>query len=106
MATEAEIRTIFENLERSRPTIFFKMMNDVNAGLRAALKYLHLTGKPVSMGSIAEYMQVSSARVAVLMHKMEDQGLIVRTEDASDARIAMVSLSEKGESMQRNLTIA
>lgn len=99
MATEAEIKVVFDRLQTSRPTVFFKMMSDGNAGIRAALKYLHLMREPVSTGSIGEYMQVSSARTAVLIHKMESQGLIIRTEDKNDARIAMVSLSKEGEKM-------
>lgn len=41
-------------------------------------------------------MHVTTARVAVLLKKLEDQDLIVKYWDANDACVTIVRLSEKG----------
>ena len=45
----------------------------------------------------------SSARVAVLLRKMAEKGLIVREGSPDDARKSMISLSDKGRSQIEKL---
>lgn len=97
MATNAEIEFVLNNIQASYPESFFKMISERNAGVGAVLKYLYESHTPVTAGSISEYMQVSTARVAVLLRKMNAQGLIIKHEDKNDARVIIVQLSEKGE---------
>lgn len=97
MATSREIEFVLDHLQRSHPERFFKTISEGNAGVGAVLKYLHDSPDSVTAGSISEYMQVSTARVAVLLRKMNAQGLITKREDANDARVMIVSISPKGE---------
>ncbi len=97
MATEEQIDYIARELPRSHPVDFFKVFNDANAGIGFALKLLHAAeGNRLSAGAISEAMGVSTARVAVLLKKMENKGFITRETDRTDARVTLICLSEEG----------
>lgn len=96
MATEAEITRLLEQLQQAPPSAGFKNIDRNTAGIRAILKYLNETRTTVTAGKISETMGVSTARVAVLLKKMVDKGLIEKTGDPSDARVVVVRLSEAG----------
>lgn len=70
-------------------------------GIGLVLRYLEEIGRPVSAGEISRYMEVSTARVAVLLRTMSEKGLIERREDASDARKVCVTISEDGRARNR-----
>ncbi len=97
MASEKQVEMVLDHLQAVHPAKFFKTINEGNAGVGAVLRYLHNSPKNVTAGNISEYMQVSTARVAVLLKKMNAQGLIVKESDATDARLTIVHISEKGE---------
>ena len=44
-------------------------------------------------------MAVSSARIAALLNHMEEKGLVIRHDDATDNRQVIVSLTEKGNAL-------
>lgn len=96
MTTPEEAALLIKRLKETNPAVLFKELDDINAGIRCVLKTLDMAGEPVSAGYISEAMQVSSARVAVLLKKMTERELIVRESSPDDARKAMISLSEKG----------
>ena len=96
MSTKEQIETMLKLLEDAHPGDFFKKMTETNAGIGAVLRYLHETNGTVTAGKISSFMNVSTARVAVLLKKMEAKGLIIRETGASDARTTVVKLSELG----------
>lgn len=96
MATREEIEFVWERLRGMNTARFFKMIGDGNAGVGAVLKLLYEADEPMTASAISEYMHVSSARVAVLLRKMDEQGLITRADDKNDARVIMISLSGDG----------
>lgn len=97
MATNEQITEIIRLMEESKPENFFRKMNGVEAGIGAVLRFLSISKKPMTAGSISRYMGVSTARVAALLKKMETKNLIIRESGAHDARTTMVSLSEQGQ---------
>lgn len=98
MATKEQIDYIVRELPKSHPAGFFKMFNDSNAGIGFALKLLYATdGNRLSAGAISEAMGVSTARVAVLLKKMESKGFITKEIDRTDARVTLVCLSQEGK---------
>lgn len=96
MATQEQIAMLLEELEKAAPYEQFKSIDKNTAGVRAILKYLNETEETVTAGKISRYMNVSTARVAVLLKKMVANGLIEKTDDPEDARIVVVRLSEHG----------
>ena len=108
MATEEQLEYILQELPKAHPVDFFKVLTDSNAGIGFALKLLYSAdGQHLSAGDVSEAMGVSTARVAVLLKKMEGKGLITRESDRTDARVTVVCLSEAGktvaEQMQENM---
>ena len=113
MATREEIEKIAALLDESHPAKFVQKRNETSAGIGAVLTFLFESGKPMTAGSISKFMNVSTARVAVLLKKMETKGFISRQAGTVDARTVVVQLTESGtetvkklrESMYRDIGI-
>lgn len=96
MADIKDVEFVFRRLSESQPREFNSKISDTHAGIGAVLKYLDESDKRVTCGDIAKKMNVSTARVAVLLKKMAAKDLIERNIDKDDARIIYVTLTEKG----------
>lgn len=104
MATKEQIDFIISELPKAHPANFFKIFNDSNTGIGFAVKLLYSAeDNRLSAGAISEAMGVSTARVAVLLKKMESKGLITRESDRADARVTVVCLSEAGKTASRQM---
>lgn len=96
MATSEQMHFILEALQTTQPRELFRAMDMQQAGIGAVLRLVYESEDAVTAGKIADYMGVSTARVAVLLKKMAQQGLIFKESDKNDARVTVVRLSEKG----------
>ena len=104
MATNEQIDYIISELPKAHPANFFKIFNDSNTGIGFAVKLLYSAeDNRLSAGAISEVMGVSTARVAVLLKKMESKGLITRESDRSDARVTIVCLSQEGKAVAKRM---
>lgn len=54
---------------------------------------------PLSLGSLAEQERVAPPSITRLVKKLAEAGLVVRTTDPQDRRIATVMTSERGEAL-------
>ena len=97
MATTEQIEALLEQLEKAPPSEHFQHIDKNTVGIRAILKYLSETSEKVTAGKIGEHIKVSTARVAVLLKKMEAKDLIKKEQDPDDGRIVIVKLSEQGK---------
>lgn len=98
MATDEQIRQALSELERVQPLEFFRFLDDAQVGMVAALRLLHeQSGAVVTAGKISSGLHISTARVAVLLRKMEAKGLITRERGDADARLTIVHLTALGE---------
>lgn len=96
MATQDQIKRTMIALRSTHPKELFHVMDQTQAGIGAVLRMLYESEVPVTAGMIAEFMGVSTARVAVLLKKMTAQKLITKESDPADARVTIVRLSEQG----------
>ena len=104
MATNEQIDYIISELPKAHPANLFKIFNDSNTGIGFAVKLLYSAeDNRLSAGAISEAMGVSTARVAVLLKKMESKGLITRESDRSDARVTIVCLSQEGKAVAKRM---
>lgn len=71
-------------------------------GERAILAFLEQK-KEVSAGDIANFLNVSTARIAVLLKNLEKKGLIKKTTSQTDKRKTIVHLTQKGEESCKKL---
>lgn len=97
MPTQAQVEQILGLLRESNPEDCFKKMNETSMGVGAVLMYLRKAQEPVSAGQISHGLNVSTARVAVLLKKMEGRELLVTGSSPTDARMRVVRLSQRGE---------
>ena len=97
MATRVQIETVLKRLEQARPADCFKWNDEMQAGIGAMLRLLYESDEEVTAGRISEVLDVSTARVAVLIRKMTSRGLITKEQGATDARIIVVRLTEFGK---------
>ena len=107
MATAEQVEKIVNALQAAHPKELFQTIDETQVGIGAVLRFLYESEETVTAGQIAEYMRVSTARVAVLLKKMVAKDLIVKESNSSDARVTMVRLSEHGreavESMRKEI---
>lgn len=96
MATAEQIKLLMELLREAGPADYFKTLDPRQMGMEAILHMLLESGETVTAGSISEEMNVSTARVAVLLRKMAEKGLVTKETDTVDARVTVVRLTEAG----------
>lgn len=103
MATPEQIEEISIALSSSHPKALFRAMDETQAGIGAVLRLLSESEGTVTAGKIADFMNVSTARVAVLLKKMAAKDLIIKESYADDARVTVVRLSPKGVQTAANI---
>ncbi len=96
MAKEQEVLSLLNEFHNIQPLSFLQHIDMTSMGIGNVLGYLCASGREVTAGEISDYMNVSTARVAVLLKKMSDKDLIRRRSDPSDKRKVMVSITAKG----------
>lgn len=96
MATQEQIEQISTLLEGAHPVDLFQKMHTSEAGIGAGLRFLYESDRAVTAGDISRFMHVSTARVAVLLRKMELKGYILRAPGPTDARTTLITLSPLG----------
>lgn len=83
---------ILEILLRFRPK---KMLPDNVQGMRFVCGYLGTKGI-TNVKELGDALEVSSARMAVILNKLEEKELVKRIKSKDDKRITYVELTEKG----------
>ncbi len=96
MAAPEEIEQVIALLQKSVPGNRYQQVSKTTMGIGAVLLFLSQAEESVSAGQISHHMDVSTARVAALLKKMESKRLIVTGRSAADARVTTVVLTEYG----------
>ena len=96
MASDGQIKWMFHKMAESHPIEVFKYMDEVKAGIGAVLRLLYEADEPLSAGTISSKLGISTARVAVLLKKMTQKGMITKQQSPNDARVTMVELKAAG----------
>ena len=92
-----QVLSIIKKLKENKPAkVFKKVSDDLDSGVRFVLLYLTDNKGEVYASSISEAMNISRARVGILLNKMEDKGYISKKASYKDARIEVVNLTDKG----------
>ncbi len=107
MASEEQIQCVITQYQESCPHIFWKKTDTSTVGLGAVIRYLMSHNGEATSGQISEEIHVSTARVAVLLKKMEQRGWIRREKELNDKRVTVVKLTPEGmiigETMRENM---
>ena len=91
-----ELLNKMQALRRAKP---HKHMSEALQGEAFVLQYIAQHGKDVLPGEISAEMDVSSARIAAALNKLESKGLITRQIDLTDRRKILVSITQDGEAL-------
>lgn len=97
MATKEQIESVLVKMEKAHPVDFFKQIDDTNAGIGAVLRLLYAMDEDITAGKISDALNISTARVAVLLKKMVAKGLITKEPCSTDGRVTVVRLTEHGK---------
>lgn len=103
MATREQVEMLLAEFRKSKPSEWFQNIDKSSAGERAILQILYNAKTTVTAGNISRKMQVSTARVAVLLRKMSEKGIVEKSGDPNDARVVVVNLTEKGKTKAREM---
>lgn len=106
MATKVQIEMVlreFKKIHPPHPVGLLQRIDETQEGVGAVLCLLHESDETVTAGRISEVLKISTARVAVLLKKMEAKGLIAKGHDPADARVTVVSLTEQGRGTIREI---
>ena len=70
--------------------------NTLSISAMAVLGCLARRGEPMQIGELAEHERVRPPSMTRTVNALEQDGYVVRRQDANDARLVLVELSEKG----------
>lgn len=99
MASREQIELLRRQLWEAVPMEFCKQIDQKQVGMEAILQLLLEADQTLTAGMLSEAMNVSTARMAVLLRKMSEKGLIVKETHALDGRVTVVRLTEYGEAI-------
>ena len=97
MVTREQVMHVLNKLKANKPTMLFSKVDETSVGMNFILLYLSENAEDVYASTIADKMEISRARVAVLIQKLINRGLIEKQESNHDARIAMLKLTKQGQ---------
>ncbi len=97
MDVKAEAERLMREFRTCTPQKIFSHVEETKRGMGFILLMLENPDREIVAGDISEEMNVSTARVAALLKKMEQNGLITRENSDSDARRTVVKITPKGK---------
>ncbi len=103
MKDKEKIDMIFEHLMGNSSQELLKLFNDSNSGMGAVFRILKSSSAPITASKISELMDVSEARMTVLLKKMQNRGYIIKEKSGSDARVSYIKLTDLGNAEAENL---
>lgn len=82
----------------------FHRITEPSSGESFVLGYLSERDKPVNPKEISEAMNVSSARIAMIVNRLEEKGMVKREQDPENGRHTIVYLLPAGRRQrQKNI---
>lgn len=96
MSTREDALELLQKLSQCRSAAFFNDVDLLQKGSCFVLAYLKQSNEDVIAGDLAKELKVSTARIAVLLKKMEKNGLLTRYNSPCDARKTVVKITPKG----------
>ncbi len=99
MLTDEEIIEIIKKLDDVKPKKMLDQQHVNLEGTMLALVYIYRKEGEVSAGELSRELKVSTARIAVLVRKMQEKGYVTRKVDEEDGRRAVIDITDKGRAL-------
>ena len=97
MAEAKDIEYVLKHMTKHKPKHGPDQVDQMREGIGNVMRYLGQQAHPVTAGEISRNTGVTTARIAVLLKKMEEKGMITRSKDPGDSRKTLISLSSAGQ---------
>lgn len=89
-------RKIIDKINKVNPFDFLNLIDKNGQGMNSILSYLKAKKEDVTAGELAIQLDVSTARIAVLLRKLEKLNMIVKRISPKDARVTIVEITQTG----------
>ena len=96
MVAREQALEFLNKLRTNKPTTLFNKIDETAVGMKFLLAYLSENNGEVYASTVAEKMNISRARVAVLIQKLMNKGLISKTTSKTDRRIEVLNITDAG----------
>lgn len=96
MNISEDAKEYLDRLHSCIPSFFYNEIDATRRGFGFVLNYLEQADKEVYAGDLSKKLNVSTARIAALLKKMEQNGLITRNPSPEDARRTLVEITPTG----------
>lgn len=96
MSTREDAQEYLDKLSSCKPKTFYDDLEATKRGVGFILGYLERSDSEVVPGDFSKMLNVSTARVAALLKKLEQGGLITRRSSSKDARRTVVEITPAG----------
>ena len=89
-------RKIIDKINKVNPFDFLNLIDKNGQGMNSILSYLKTKKEDVTAGELAIQLDVSTARIAVLLKKLEKLNMVVKRISSKDARVTIVEITQTG----------
>ncbi len=96
MSKREDAQEFMEKLYSCIPRFFYSEIETIQRGVGFTLSYLEQADGEVNAGDLSKKLNVSTARIAALLKKMEQNGWITRRASQEDARRIVVEITPAG----------
>lgn len=96
MASKMEVFEVMGKLQQCNPLEFFRTIDEVNSGMGYIMLKLYNAKDEVYAINLSKDMQISRARVTMLLRKLISRGFIVKQQSKIDARKEIITITNKG----------
>ncbi len=103
MASKAEVFGVMGKLQECSPLEFFRVIEEINSGMGYIMLRLYNAKEEVYAIDLSEDMQISRARVTMLIRKLILKGFVVKQRSKKDARKEIITITNKGRDEVNNI---
>lgn len=96
MSTRKDAQEFLKELYSSIPRSFYNNLETTQRGIGFVLNYLKHSEGEVIAGDLSKNLNVSTARIAAMLKRMEQSGLVTRHSSLEDARRTVVEITPAG----------
>ena len=96
MNISGDAKEYLDKLYSCMPKLFYSEIEATQRGFGLVLSYLEQADEKVYAGDLSKKLDVSTARIAALLKKMEQNGLVTRHTSPEDARRTVVEITPAG----------
>ena len=96
MITAEQVSQIVGEFKKIRPIKFFSKIDGVSAGKRFVLGYLSENDGEIYASSLSNIMNISRARISIMLDSLIQKGYITKEVSTNDARKEVVSITPLG----------